>query len=522
MADFYDMNAAIRPQNYFASFVQGQQAGRQAQLYQQAQEDRNFFRQMAPQVIAGNPDATAQVAARSPEVAQSYQEAGDSQMRKVKGMVDYFDRARSSGNQAAVQGAWKQISPYLAQITGQQVPELYDEATEGPGLEQLKAQLAGLPASAVSGAVQSTYVDGEGNRVAIMRDGSTQILGRNDAGANQQTLTIDVNGVPTQVTFDRRTGRYSNAVMGGGQPSQSSGPPPAQPPPNVAGGQSQEDFASKSGEDYYQQLIAAGVPDEAATAAVGVYLTNLERRVPSFGGGQPPATQPRPVPQRDPIVFDPINGGIQQPGMPLVGRRKEDEAAAVEAAKIGAQLANAPAVAAAEADAAGRREGAVQMARAEAERAAQAPKREAQYRQALQAAQNVETSIDKALGMIGPMSTGFAGARLRGVEGSPAYNLAAELETVKANLGFDRLQQMRDNSPTGGALGAIAVQELIALQSTIANLDPNQSAEQIKANLDRVKQHYSNWRNAVQQALADEQRGQSQPQAGGWGIQRVN
>jgi len=60
------------------------------------------------------------------------------------------------------------------------------------------------------------------------------------------------------------------------------------------------------------------------------------------------------------------------------------------------------------------------------------------------------------------------------------------------------------------------------LQSTIANLDPNQSAEQIKANLDRVKQHYSNWRNAVQQALADEQRGQSQPQAGGWGIQRVN
>jgi len=356
MADFYDMNAAIRPQNYFASFVQGQQAGRQAQQYQQAQEDRNFFRQMAPQVIAGNPDATAQVAARSPEVAQSYQEAGDSQMRKVKGMVDYFDRARSSGNQAAVQGAWKQISPYLAQITGQQVPELYDEATEGPGLEQLKAQLAGLPASAVSGAVQSTYVDGEGNRVAIMRDGSTQILGRNDAGANQQTLTIDVNGVPTQVTFDRRTGRYSNAVMGGGQPSQSSGPPPAQPPPNVAGGQSQDDFASKSGEDYYQQLIAAGVPDEAATAAVGVYLTNLERRVPSFGGGQPSATQPRPVPQRDPIVFDPINGGIQQPGMPLVGRRKEDEAAAVEAAKIGAQLANAPAVAAAEADAARQKE----------------------------------------------------------------------------------------------------------------------------------------------------------------------
>ena len=107
--------------------------------------------------------------------------------------------------------------------------------------------------------------------------------------------------------------------------------------------------------------------------------------------------------------------------------------------------------------------------------------------------------------MIGPMSTGFIGARSRGIEGSPAYNLAAEIETVKANLGFDRLQQMRDNSPTGGALGAIAVQELVALQSTIANLDPNQSDDQLRANLGRVKEHYDRWTATVQQALAAEQ-----------------
>src|SRR5690606_35987480 len=120
---------------------------------------------------------------------------------------------------------------------------------------------------------------------------------------------------------------------------------------------------------------------------------------------------------------------------------------------------------------------------------------------------NVETSISRALGMIGPTSTGFMGARLRGIEGSPAYNLAAEIETVKANLGFDRLQQMRDNSPTGGALGQVAIQELVALQSTIANLDPNQSPEQLQANLGRVQQHFANWRSAVEQALAEEQRG---------------
>lgn len=156
-------------------------------------------------------------------------------------------------------------------------------------------------------------------------------------------------------------------------------------------------------------------------------------------------------------------------------------------------------------------------AEAQAKDAAQRPKRIQQYRQALTAAGNVETSLDKALGLVSPYSTGFVGARSRGVEGSPSYNLAAELETIKANLGFDRLQQMRDSSPTGGALGAIAVQELVALQSTIANLDPNQSEAQIRDNIERVKTHYKKWRSAVEQSLADEERAQSAAPAVGAG-----
>jgi hypothetical protein len=155
-----------------------------------------------------------------------------------------------------------------------------------------------------------------------------------------------------------------------------------------------------------------------------------------------------------------------------------------------------------------------EQAKADAEQAAGAPKRIAKYRQALAAASNVETSIGKALQMAGPMSTGFVGARLRKVEGTPAYNLASEIETIKANLGFDRLQQMRDNSPTGGALGAIAVQELVALQSTVANLDPNQSEEQLRENLGRIREHYDSWRSVVEQALQEEQQRQPAPSNG--------
>ncbi len=205
------------------------------------------------------------------------------------------------------------------------------------------------------------------------------------------------------------------------------------------------------------------------------------------------------------------------PGGAFVGRAPEEQAALTEAAKAGVENANFPNRLSQERQLQDvKTQGAITQAagtaaaEAQAKDASQRPKRIQQYRQALSSAGNVETSLDKALGLLSPYSTGFVGARSRGVEGSPSYNLAAELETIKANLGFDRLQQMRDSSPTGGALGAIAVQELVALQSTIANLDPNQSEDQIRTNLDRVKTHYKNWRSAVQQSLADEERAQSE------------
>jgi transcriptional regulator with XRE-family HTH domain len=81
-----------------------------------------------------------------------------------------------------------------------------------------------------------------------------------------------------------------------------------------------------------------------------------------------------------------------------------------------------------------------------------------------------------------------------------AKDLSKRLTTIKANLGFDRLQQMRDASPTGGALGQVAVQELIALQSTIASLDQDQSPAQLKQALDKIETSYAKWRETVRQA----------------------
>lgn len=96
------------------------------------------------------------------------------------------------------------------------------------------------------------------------------------------------------------------------------------------------------------------------------------------------------------------------------------------------------------------------------------------------------------------MTTGVSGAVMSNLPGSDANDLRATLETIKANLGFAELQAMREASPTGGALGSVAVQELNALQSTVANLSPNQSEAQLRANLQKIKEHYANMREVLQ------------------------
>ena len=96
------------------------------------------------------------------------------------------------------------------------------------------------------------------------------------------------------------------------------------------------------------------------------------------------------------------------------------------------------------------------------------------------------------------------GSMLASVPGSSAKDLASTVTTIKANIGFDRLQRMRAESPTGGALGQVAVQELVALQSTIANLDQSQSTEQFKANMQIALSQYQSWRRKWGEAIMRE------------------
>lgn len=88
-------------------------------------------------------------------------------------------------------------------------------------------------------------------------------------------------------------------------------------------------------------------------------------------------------------------------------------------------------------------------------------------------------------------TTGFVGGLLGGWGGTDAHDLQNTLRTVQANIGFDRLQQMREASPTGGALGAVSERELTELQAVLGSIQQSQSKEQLQRNLTRLRDVYS-------------------------------
>lgn len=122
----------------------------------------------------------------------------------------------------------------------------------------------------------------------------------------------------------------------------------------------------------------------------------------------------------------------------------------------------------------------------------------------IQSADNVLGSVQSALRAVQSnptFTTGWVGARLRGVEGSPAYDLDRTIDTIKANLGFEALSQMRAESPTGGALGNVTEIELRMLQSVIDSLDSAQSAPQLEEALNGVRNYLIGRRQRMQRML---------------------
>lgn len=119
-----------------------------------------------------------------------------------------------------------------------------------------------------------------------------------------------------------------------------------------------------------------------------------------------------------------------------------------------------------------------------------APKVEGAYKMLMSKQSTVDTAIDDALGKISGWSTGY-GEILQNFPKTEARTLRNLLSTIKANIGFDYLGEMRANSQTGAALGAVSDVEMKLLQAVQGALDQGDDPENLKKNLLGIKKLYA-------------------------------
>lgn len=86
---------------------------------------------------------------------------------------------------------------------------------------------------------------------------------------------------------------------------------------------------------------------------------------------------------------------------------------------------------------------------------------------------------------------GLARAGSAQIPGSLVNRITQFTESALSNVGLDTLQQMRENSPTGGALGQVPIQQQRRLEQVLGSLDVTQPPDVLEANIKRVINIYT-------------------------------
>ena len=137
-------------------------------------------------------------------------------------------------------------------------------------------------------------------------------------------------------------------------------------------------------------------------------------------------------------------------------------------------------------------------------------KREAAYPKATGALKTFETETDAFDKDIEKLRnhpglseiTGFVGGRTPALTGA-GRQAQALYEKVTAKGGFQALQNMRNASPTGGALGNVSNQEGLRLEKSVAAIDRRQDAKDVQAALDTYRTDLQNAKRLMREAYED-------------------
>lgn len=444
MTDILGMMQGIRQQ-----FDAGQQQGqntRMGELYAQAMQ--------APVEQRGN--LLAQIARMSPDAAMGAQKGlasadADGHLAMAQ-EANQFLAVQQMGDPAATQQAYARLVQH-ARALRYPVPEQYDDRFLA-GIQKLAG------ATQAGAAVQSTYVDAQGNRVAIMRDGSVHVLGQNAPNV----YVRDQPGVPFDM-LNKSNGQsiYDQQSAPQAQPGQMPYTIDPSLPPDV------------------QAAIRAN-PD----------------------AGSPQGIQSLPMPSQRPMTrpsMTPADAARLQMEQARLGLAQSADAR--DAARL--QLAQQSAARAAQGKPADQ---------------AKAEKLAAARSDALDSVNQAIDGIDtlQRSGGFGNLGT-FTGDVLGHIPHTQTRDAQNALETVKNQVLLTTLSKLKALSATGASgFGALSNQEGKILQNSIANLETAQSHDAIVHNLQVIRHTLQRAAGLIGQGGGAPQ---AAPAASGWSIQKV-
>ena len=99
------------------------------------------------------------------------------------------------------------------------------------------------------------------------------------------------------------------------------------------------------------------------------------------------------------------------------------------------------------------------------------------------------------------------------IPGGDSADAQAKLNTLKSQVAFGVLQDMRNNSKTGGALGSVSDAEGKRLEANLAALENAQSEKQMKESLQKIIEYTQGAKDRLNSAYNLRHGGKTQQQA---------
>lgn len=106
-------------------------------------------------------------------------------------------------------------------------------------------------------------------------------------------------------------------------------------------------------------------------------------------------------------------------------------------------------------------------------------------------------AVENIRGRVSNTTVGPAGVAQANIPGTPAYDMKAWIETLRANISFGELTAMRNASKTGGALGNVSNAEMRLLGASLGALDQGMSPTEFRKALDTIESSLRRWNNAL-------------------------